>query len=127
MVAKFWVRNYGRTPGWITKIACDYQKVSGSLTIDYVEKFATIPPNENGWIVPPNTHSKVMYQKLSPNGLLSTREEEMVQTGELILLLSGVVKYRDVFGMEWETRFSQNFAPGRGWFLYGTPECNKKT
>jgi hypothetical protein len=127
LLAKYFIRNYGRTPAWMTEIKCLYKRLAGGIIgpIDYSAIHSM--SSENGWIIPPDKDSVLWSQSLAPNGLLSELECEMIGSGTLLLVFFGTVKYSDIFGREHETRFCYNFIPEFGWVLHGPKECNLRT
>jgi hypothetical protein len=124
--AEFWFANYGRTPAWIIEINCSYRKFNTAI-IEALPIGRRPVSSANGWIVPAGKESRPIFTKLETTGLLTETEVAAVHNGSLLLILTAMVKYRDIFGLERETCFCQRFSPTLGWCLHSPESFNRRT
>ncbi len=102
------LKNTGRTTAWITAIGSRGKLVTSE------DKLPQPPEYDMASPIPKNG------TPLAPGGFverpfwLTSAEAAQAETGELILYLFGIVRYRDVFGEEHETRFCFQFKPALG-------------
>jgi hypothetical protein len=102
------IMNQGHTPAWITAMGSHGQIVKTIEDLPKQPQYDMAGPfSKKGSPMPPGA---VVHQ---PFWLEETRLSQ-VERGESTLFLFGMVKYRDVFGVEHETRYCYQFKPALG-------------
>jgi hypothetical protein len=109
-------------------MSCVYKKYNTSITEGVPVCLPNVPLRwENGAIIPPGIASKTIFTKLDETGLLQDYEIQDARDGKLFLVLYGLVKYNDIFGVERETSMCQLFVPDFGWVMHGPNGLNRRT
>ncbi|MGA9304958.1 MAG: hypothetical protein WBW31_06080 [Candidatus Sulfotelmatobacter sp.] len=121
--------NKGRTPAWITAIGS-----RGRLTTA-VKKLPPEPDYDWAGPFPPEGTVQPPNASIERGTKLSQADLNYVEIGVSTLYIYGIVKYRDIFGDEHETRYCYVFKPGptadnpapRGFYIDGPEGYNAAT
>jgi len=125
----FSFKNYGRTPAWLIELKYDYRRfVPGAMRgpINYAFMGNRI---QGGNSVPvlPNEQTGQLTAKFESSVLVSEAEGAAWMSGKFSADFFGIIKYRDIFEKERETRFCYTCLPKVGLVFSGPPEANKWT
>jgi hypothetical protein len=129
-------KNYGRTPGFITRLCSKFMKLPSfdklpSHPAEVADKSEALI-QEGGLPMPPGESSDAKYQALE-GGNLTQDEYSAVREGRILLYGFVLMIYRDVYGREFTSSVGGYLAPPtevvREWtFLrFGHPPYNKVT
>src|ERR1700730_11474820 len=97
------VKNVGRTPAYLTKVANRYIKLDKSQ-FENLSKEPDYGPmeSENVILVPGDSLRATV--PLEPSPMLTRQEIESIHTADSFLYFYGCIEYRDAFGEDHETR-----------------------
>ncbi len=123
-------RNCGRTPAWITNFVARYVTNQGAIT-QTINFDAILPQPTPGEPITTDAPTRWYGEKLQGTGDLSEAEFRSVRRGELTLYCFGILKYRDIFDKDRETRFCFIYMPPitspEAWIYSGPADANKHT
>ena len=124
----FTLVHYGRTPAWITEFKYEFRRSAAGVRsgIDYT-RIGNRIQGGNSVLVAPNQTISPFTVEFESNQPVSAADTSAWINGRLPADFFGIVRYRDIFNKERETRFSYRCMPKLGLILAGPPECNQWT
>lgn len=133
-VAIRWVvENKGRTPAWVTSMGSAARIIKADDALPDEPPYTMAGPfTSEGAVLPPNAKASRGVNIPAAN---MAAVEHGYEGQEYVLYLFGIVKYRDIFGSEHETRYCFFFKPGptnldpapRDFYVDGPPSYNRAT
>lgn len=102
ITVRFEIHNYGRSPAWITGHRIRFEVV---LTLPGQPPDDHIVPLEGSYAIPPGG-SLSIERLIDPVGCLDQQEWNALVGGDGILVLHGLIDYRDMFGKDHRSRFA---------------------